>query len=128
MKPKIIMKRPNGLNHNRREMNNLLVKKLRHLVREPLIHFLVIGAGLFLLFGLTQKPEGGEPNRIVVSSSQLTQLAANFQRTWLRPPTEKELAGLVKENSWPRCVEFAPGYAIGSLGAYWTIQRTVMMF
>ena len=28
---------------------------------------------------------------------------------------------------WPRWVEFAPGYAIGSLGAYWTIQRTVMM-
>jgi len=29
---------------------------------------------------------------------------------------------------WPRWVEFAPGYLIGSLGAYWMIQRTVMMF
>lgn len=29
---------------------------------------------------------------------------------------------------WPRWVNFAPGYAIGSLGAYWTIQRVVMMF
>ncbi len=29
---------------------------------------------------------------------------------------------------WPRWVEFAPGYVIGSLGAYWTIQRSVMMF
>ena len=29
---------------------------------------------------------------------------------------------------WPRWAEYAPGYAIGSLGAYWTIQRTVMMF
>ncbi len=29
---------------------------------------------------------------------------------------------------WPRWVEFVPGYTIGSLGAYWTIQRTVMMF
>jgi len=29
---------------------------------------------------------------------------------------------------WPRWVEFAPGYLIGSLGAYWTIQRSVMMF
>lgn len=34
----------------------------------------------------------------------------------------------VLEFHWPRWVEFAPGYAIGSLGAYWTIQRTVMMF
>ena len=28
---------------------------------------------------------------------------------------------------WPRWVDFAPGYAIGSLGAYWTIQRALMM-
>jgi hydrogenase/urease accessory protein HupE len=30
--------------------------------------------------------------------------------------------------SWPRWVEVLPGYLVGSLGAYWTIQRTVMMF
>lgn len=29
---------------------------------------------------------------------------------------------------WPHWAEYAPGYAIGSLGAYWTIQRTLMMF
>jgi hypothetical protein len=29
---------------------------------------------------------------------------------------------------WPRWVEYAPGYAVGISGAYWTIQRTVMMF
>ena len=29
---------------------------------------------------------------------------------------------------WPRWVEFLPGYVIGSLGAFWTFQRTVMMF
>jgi hypothetical protein len=29
---------------------------------------------------------------------------------------------------WPRWVEFVPGYVIGSLGAFWTIQRTWMMF
>jgi hydrogenase/urease accessory protein HupE len=34
----------------------------------------------------------------------------------------------VLEFRWPRWVDFAPGYAIGSLGAYWTIQRAVMMF
>jgi len=28
---------------------------------------------------------------------------------------------------WPRWVEFLPGYAIGSLGAFWTIQRAMMM-
>jgi hypothetical protein len=34
----------------------------------------------------------------------------------------------VLQFSWPRWVEFVPGYGIGSLGAYWTIQCAVMMF
>ena len=32
------------------------------------------------------------------------------------------------EFRWPRWAELGPAYAIGSLGAYWTLQRTVMMF
>ena len=28
---------------------------------------------------------------------------------------------------WPRFAEAVPGYAVGSLGAYWTIQRTLML-
>ncbi|HEU4346090.1 MAG TPA: HupE/UreJ family protein [Candidatus Binatia bacterium] len=31
------------------------------------------------------------------------------------------------EIKWPRWVELVPGYAVGSLGAFWTIERTVMM-
>ena len=34
----------------------------------------------------------------------------------------------VLEIRWPRWAELAPGYAVGSLGAYWTIQRMVIMF
>jgi hydrogenase/urease accessory protein HupE len=33
----------------------------------------------------------------------------------------------VLEIHWPRWAELVPGYAVGTLGAYWTIQRTVMM-
>jgi hydrogenase/urease accessory protein HupE len=33
----------------------------------------------------------------------------------------------VLEVSWPRLVQRLPGYAVGSLGAYWTIQRTLML-
>ena len=28
---------------------------------------------------------------------------------------------------WPRWIVWLPGYTVGSLGAYWTIQRTVML-
>jgi hydrogenase/urease accessory protein HupE len=31
------------------------------------------------------------------------------------------------EIKWPRLVEALPGYAVGSLGAYWTIQRTLLL-
>jgi hypothetical protein len=31
------------------------------------------------------------------------------------------------EIRWPRFAEALPGYAVGSLGAYWTIQRTVLL-
>ena len=34
----------------------------------------------------------------------------------------------VLEMRWPVWVERAPGYAVGVCGAYWTIQRTVMLF
>jgi hydrogenase/urease accessory protein HupE len=34
----------------------------------------------------------------------------------------------VLEIRWPRWVELVPGYTVGSLGAFWTLQRTVMMF
>ena len=29
---------------------------------------------------------------------------------------------------WPRWAELLPGYLLGSLGAYWTIQRTWILF
>jgi hypothetical protein len=33
----------------------------------------------------------------------------------------------ILEIRWPRWIEMAPGYAVGSLGAFWTIERTMMM-
>jgi hypothetical protein len=70
---------------------------MKTLWREPLVHFLMIGAGLFLLFGLTRDPDTNAVSRIVVSPGRIEQLAANFERTWMRPPTEAEVTGLISE-------------------------------
>ena len=70
---------------------------MRKLLREPLIHFLVLGAVLFLVFGLTAESDQPQERRIVVTSGQVEQLAGQFSRTLLRPPTPTELEGLVKE-------------------------------
>jgi hypothetical protein len=70
---------------------------IKRLLREPLVHFMLIGAALFFVFGLTQETSRKAPNRIVVDPGQVEQLRAQFSRTWLRPPTAEELAGLVNE-------------------------------
>jgi len=73
------------------------MQRVRELLREPLVHFLLIGAALFLVFGLARQGTGSASNRIVVSASEVEQLSAQFTRTWMRPPTDDELAGLVRE-------------------------------
>ena len=71
---------------------------LRLILREPLLHFLVLGGLLFGLFGLTRGPENEGAHQIRVSAAQVEQLAAQFSRTWMRPPTEEELAGLIERH------------------------------
>jgi len=38
-----------------------------------------------------------------------------------------ERAFRVLQVRWPRAVEMLPAYAVGSLGAYWTIQRVALL-
>jgi hypothetical protein len=72
---------------------------IRRILREPLLHFLVLGAGLFVLNAVLDPDGGGErPDRIVVDARQTERLAEQFQRTWMRPPTRRELDGLVEEH------------------------------
>lgn len=69
---------------------------MRKLLREPLVHFLILGAALFLVFDLTRETDGPGERRIVVTADQVEQLVAQFSRTWLRPPTPSELDGIVE--------------------------------
>ena len=68
---------------------------LGKIFREPLLHFLLIGGGLFLLFNVMNGERVDKPNRIVVSQGQVALLAANFTRTWERPPSDDEMQMLV---------------------------------
>jgi hypothetical protein len=65
-------------------------------LREPLVHFLLIGIGLFGLYSLIQPAVDDDLNRIVITSSQKDQIEAQFSRTWMRPPTEDEYNALIK--------------------------------
>lgn len=67
------------------------------LLRDPLLHFLAIGAVLFGAYHLTGKNDESAPGEIVVSTGQIANLEAVFSRTWQRPPTPAELQALVSD-------------------------------
>ena len=70
--------------------------RLKELWREPLLHFLLIGALLFVVYSARNDLDSEAPKRIVVTPGQIEQLAAGFQRTWSRPPTADELDALIE--------------------------------
>jgi len=67
------------------------------LMREPLLHFLAIGVALFGAYALLRPDAGEDPGRrrIDVTAAEIGWLKGNFQARWQRPPTFKELRGLV---------------------------------
>lgn len=68
----------------------------RRLVREPLLHFGVIGALLFTAYEFT-RPDGPERDRVVeVGRHELNRLAAQWEAQWRRPPSADELARLAE--------------------------------
>jgi len=77
---------------------------LKKLIREPLLHFLLIGTGLFLLFGWRNNSvslPGGQTGtpvaEIVVSRDAIDQMTSQFTKTWQRPPTDEEQKGLIDD-------------------------------
>jgi parvulin-like peptidyl-prolyl isomerase len=71
---------------------------MRAALREPLVHFLALGALLFLFFEWKGGASGPTSTRIVITEGVVQNLVAGFTRTWQRPPTPAELKGLVDEH------------------------------
>jgi hypothetical protein len=70
---------------------------LRKLIREPLFHFLLLGTVIFLLAGRVRSGSVGSGDRIVVTQSAIESIVVGFSRTWMRPPTQEEMKGLVND-------------------------------
>lgn len=77
-------------------MHNMQRIVLR-VLREPLVHFLVLGMGLFVLYAQVNEKAGEAPQRIVVDEAEVRRLAQQFQRIWMRLPTWQELEGLTED-------------------------------
>jgi hypothetical protein len=97
--------------------------RISSLLKEPLLHFLLIGMVLFLLYG-SVAPTSGDGNRITVSRTAIAALASQFQATWSRPPTAEELNGLV-DNYVRDEILFREGVALGLIKDDPVIKRRV---
>jgi len=84
-----------GESVSRRELPSFI----RRWLREPLIHFLLIGALLFAVDCYVQPARGAPPSskQIQLSLEELAQLALIFQSQWRREPTPEEFNRLVEQ-------------------------------
>ncbi len=73
-----------------------MTKFINKAARSPLLHFLLIGAAIYLANGLfgTKAVEESD-NTVVVTSGELEWLAQTFASTWNRAPTPQEIRGLL---------------------------------
>lgn len=73
---------------------------MRRILRlDPLLLFLVLGAGLAALHLWTRSPEvEASSRRIVVTDADVLWIAQGFQARRMRPPTQEELDGLVRRH------------------------------
>jgi len=68
------------------------------LLREPLVHFLFIGAAIYLLYGAFAEPVPEEDDKtIVVSAGEIEWMQTAWQKRWNRPPTAQEFDGLIQQ-------------------------------
>ena len=70
---------------------------MKRILKEPLIHFLVLGAAIFVAYGFLSKRNAAGPEEIVITQGQIEHLATTFEKTWQRPPMPDELAGLIHD-------------------------------
>ena len=91
-----------------------LTSRLERFLREPLLHFLVLGALLFAIYSYLNRGRGGvEPSKqIVVSLDDLRVMDSYFETQWHRQPTPQEFAAMV-EDKVKEEVLYREGLAMG---------------
>jgi PPIC-type PPIASE domain len=70
---------------------------MKKLLREPMVHFIALGALLFALNAVVAERKDRNPATIVVSTAQIDKMSAVFERTWRRAPTPEESKRLVDD-------------------------------
>ena len=71
----------------------------RRLLRDPLIHFLLIGAAIYGSYSLLEdEPAQDDVRTVVITQEEIKALTEQWTRLWQRPPTGPELADLLRQH------------------------------
>lgn len=70
---------------------------MKKILKEPFVHFIVIGIALFFLYGLVNKNTDSK-NTIIINDFDLENIISSFEMQWKRDPTEQELQNIINQN------------------------------
>jgi hypothetical protein len=70
---------------------------MKKLIREPFIHFVLLGAAIFVAYHFLSARVDNQPGKILITQGNVTSMMIGFSRTWQRPPTREELDGLIRD-------------------------------
>jgi peptidyl-prolyl cis-trans isomerase C len=72
---------------------------MKRLLREPLVHFVLLGVILFGIYAYAERSHGGveQSRQIRLTVDDLSQLVLVFRSQWRRNPTPEELRSLVED-------------------------------
>lgn len=73
-------------------------ERLRALLREPLVHFLIAGFCLFVIFLVRGNAVDPTSRTITIGEAEVTQLVAGWEQTWQREPNPAEINGLIQDS------------------------------
>lgn len=69
---------------------------MKQIVKEPLVHFLLIGFAIFSVYALVN-PSTTQDKRVVVDNGRIKNIIAMFEKKWHRAPSDAELQGLIDD-------------------------------
>ena len=70
---------------------------MNKVLKEPLFHFLILGIGLFVIYGIVSNDQANEET-IVINDFDVDNIIASWEMQWKRLPTDEELKSLILQN------------------------------
>ena len=96
---------------------------MKTILKEPLLHFLLLGAALFYFYALISNDQASDKT-ITISAAKIGQLKYSFEKTRQRLPSEEELDALVT-NYFKEQVAYQKGKELGLLDGDGIIQKRI---